>query len=73
MPARLCRIIHQKAQVMSFETFYINPESLMIVLLSKHIECSCHLHGIYQSVVGNAFAMFRSTLFTFISMYAQPE
>ena len=38
MPARFRRIIHQEAQVSSFETFYSNPKSLTIVLLSKHIE-----------------------------------
>ena len=38
MPARFHRIIHQQAQVWSFETFYSNPESLTIVLLSKYIE-----------------------------------
>ena len=38
VPARFCRIIHQQAQVSSFETFYSNPESLTIVLLSKYIE-----------------------------------
>ena len=35
MPARFRRIIHQQAQVSSFETFYSNPESLMIVLLLR--------------------------------------
>ena len=34
MPARFRRIIHQRAQVSSFETFCSNPESLTIVLLS---------------------------------------
>ena len=38
MPARFGRIIHQQAQAPSFETFYSNPESLTIVLLSKHIK-----------------------------------
>ena len=38
MPARFRRIIHQQAQVFSFETFNSKPESLMIVLLSKYIE-----------------------------------
>ena len=38
MSARFGRIIHQQAQVSSFETFYSTPESLMIVLLSKYIE-----------------------------------
>ena len=38
MPARFRRIIHQQAQALSFETFYSEPESLMIVLLSKCIE-----------------------------------
>ena len=38
MPARFCRIIHQQAQVSSFETFYSEHESLTIVLLSKYTE-----------------------------------
>ena len=38
MPARPRRIIHQQAQVSLFETFNINPESLMIVLQPKYIE-----------------------------------
>ena len=38
MPARFRRIIHQQAQVSSFETFYSKRESLTIVLLSKYIE-----------------------------------
>ena len=38
MPARFGRIIHQQAQVSSFERFYGNPESQTIVLLSKYIE-----------------------------------
>ena len=39
MPARFRRIIHQQAQVSSFETFYSKPaESLTIVMLSKYIE-----------------------------------
>ena len=38
MPARFGRIIHQQAQVSSFETFYSKPESLTIVLLSTYIE-----------------------------------
>ena len=38
MPARFHRIIHQQAQVSSFETFYSNPESPMIVLLLKYIK-----------------------------------
>ena len=38
MPARFLRIVHQHAQVSSFETFYSNPESLAIVLLSKYIK-----------------------------------
>ena len=45
VPARFRRVIHQQAQVSSFETFHSNPESLTIVLLS-------HLHGIYQTVAG---------------------
>ena len=35
MPTRFRRIIHQQAQVSSFETFYSNPESLTTVMLSK--------------------------------------
>ena len=38
MPARFRRIVHQQAQVWSFEIFYGKPESLTIVLLSKYIE-----------------------------------
>ena len=38
MPARFRKIIHQQAQVSSFETFYSKPESQTIVLLSKYIE-----------------------------------
>ena len=38
MPSRFRRIIHQQAQVLSFETFYSKPESLTIVLLSEYIE-----------------------------------
>ena len=38
MPAGFRRIIHQKAQVSAFETFYSKPDSLTIVLLSKYIE-----------------------------------
>ena len=38
MPARFRRVIHQQAQVSSFETFYSKPERLTIVLLSKYIE-----------------------------------
>ena len=37
MPARSRRIIHQQAQVSSFETSYSNPESER-TLLSKYIE-----------------------------------
>ena len=32
------RIIHQQAQVLSFETSYSNPESQRIVSLSEYIE-----------------------------------
>ena len=42
MPARFRRIIHQQAQVSSFETFYSNPESISLVgcwkMLSKLLE-----------------------------------
>ena len=38
MPERFRRIIHQQAQVSSFEALYSNLESLTIVLLSKYIE-----------------------------------
>ena len=38
MPARFRRIIHQRAQVSSFETLYSKPKRLTIVLLSKDIE-----------------------------------
>ena len=38
MAARFRRITHQQAQVSSFETFYSDPESLTIVLLSKYIK-----------------------------------
>ena len=38
MPARFHKIIHQQAQVSSFETFYSNPESLTTVLLPEYIE-----------------------------------
>ena len=38
MPAGSRRIIHQQAQVSSFETSYSNPESQRIVSLSKYIE-----------------------------------
>ena len=31
MPARSRRIIHQQAQVSSFETFYSNPESTVLL------------------------------------------
>ena len=51
MPARFRRMIHQQAQVSSFETFYSKPESLTIVLLSKYID-SRHIHGIHQTVAG---------------------
>ena len=57
MPASFHRIIHQQAQVLSFETFYSKPESLTIVLLSKYIKCSSHIHGIHQTVAGNALAI----------------
>ena len=53
MPARFHRIIHQQSQVLSFETFYSTPESLMIVLLSKYIlNSSRHIHGVHQTVAG---------------------
>ena len=52
MPVRFRRIIQQQAQVSSFETFYSNPESLTIVLLSKYINNSRHLYGIHQTVTG---------------------
>ena len=52
MPARFRRIIHQQAQVSSFETFYSKPESLTIVLLSKYLNSSRHIHGIHQTVAG---------------------
>ena len=38
MPAYFRRIVHQQAEVWSFETFYSKPESLTIVLLWKYIE-----------------------------------
>ena len=52
MPVRFRRIIHQQAQVSSFETFYSKPENQSIVLLSKYIECSRHIHGIHRTVAG---------------------
>ena len=52
MPASFRRMIHQQAQVSSFETFYSKPESLTIVLMSKYIESSRHIHGIHQTVAG---------------------
>ena len=55
MPARFHRIIHQQAQVSSFETFYNKPESLTIVLLSNILNSSRHIHGIHQTVAGKCF------------------
>ena len=58
MPARFRRIIHQQAQVSSFESFYSKPESLTIVLLSKYIEYSSrHIHGITKLLLENALAI----------------
>ena len=57
MPARFPRIIHQQAQISSFETSYSNPESLMIVLLSKYINKSRHPHGIHQLLLQNDLAI----------------
>ena len=50
MPAYFHRIIHQQAQILSFEAFCGNPESQMIVLLSKYN--SRHLHGFHQTFAG---------------------
>ena len=53
MPARFRRIMHQQAQVSSFETFCSKPEGLTIVFLSKYIlNSSRHIHGINQTVAG---------------------
>ena len=52
MPARFRRIIHQQAQISSFETFYSNPESLAIVLLSIYIELQPSSPWYNQTVAG---------------------
>ena len=57
VPARFRRIIHQQAQVSSFDTFYSNLDILTIVLLSDIFDNSRHLHGIHQTVLKNALAI----------------
>ena len=48
MPAGFRRIIHQQAQVSSFETFCGNRESQTIVPLSNILNSSCHLQKPYE-------------------------
>ena len=52
MPACFRRIIHQQAQVSSFETFFSEPESITIVLLPNILNTSHHIHAIHQTVTG---------------------
>ena len=48
MSARFRRIIHQQAQVLSFETCYSKPESLTIVMLSNIL----NIYGIREYIYG---------------------
>ena len=52
MPARFGKIIHQQAQVSSFETHYSNPESQTLCCCQNTLNNSRHLHGFQQTVAG---------------------